>query len=215
MHLKTELLFPTPIWIFEDCPIDNDLIVDFIHEVKKEDTRGSIKSNLGGWQSNDFVPPYIDQTPLKELHTQLVTNAYTAADEYGFQNYTLRLCNLWCNVNTKGDMNHVHTHAGSILAGVYYADIPNCCCGELKFHRPMHEQCLKEYWGCDENFDREDKQYNYNQWYVQPKPGTMVIFPSWLMHSVDMSASDDDRISISFNYTLHGKWGDNTSIINI
>ena len=40
---------------------------------------------------------------------------------------------------------------------------------------------------------------NFTEWYVQPKENTMVIFPSWLMHSVDKSASDDDSISLSFN----------------
>ena len=199
MNLTTELLFPTPIWIFEDCPIDNDVIVDFIHEVRKEDPHGKKKSNEGGWQSDDFIPPYIDNTPLKDLHNHVVANMYTAGDEYGFSNYTLKLCNMWCNINTAGHSNHIHTHAGSMFAGVYYAQVPNCCSGELKFHRPMHEQCLKEYWGCDENFDRYEKQHNYNQWYVQPKPGTMVIFPSWLMHSVDKSATDKERISLSFN----------------
>ena len=37
------------------------------------------------------------------------------------------------------------------------------------------------------------------EYYVQPKENLMILFPSWLMHSVDASASDDDRISLSFN----------------
>ena len=199
MNLTTELLFPTPIWIFEDCPIDNKVIIDFIHKVKEEDPQGMKKSNEGGWQSNNFVPPYIDKTPFKDLHKQIVHNTYTAGDNYGFNDYTIRLGNLWCNINTKGNSNAVHTHSGSMFAGVYYAEVPNCCSGELKFHRPFSEQCLKEYWGCDENFDRYEKQHNFTEWYVQPRPGLMVIFPSWLMHSVDKSNTELERISLSFN----------------
>tara|TARA_B100000287_G_scaffold322650_1_gene306569 strand:+ start:931 stop:1617 length:687 start_codon:yes stop_codon:yes gene_type:complete len=199
MQLRTELLFPTPLWIFEDCDLDNDLIVDFIYEVQKEDPKGMSKSNIGGWQSNNFVVPFIDKTPFKDLHKQIQLNTYAAADEFGFNDYTVRLSNLWANINKYGDSNAVHTHSGSMFAGVYYAKIPNCCCGELQFHRPYADQCLKESWGCDENFDRHEHQHNYVNWYVQPKPGTMVIFPSWLMHSVDRSASEDDRISLSFN----------------
>ena len=35
--------------------------------------------------------------------------------------------------------------------------------------------------------------------YITPKENSLVLFPAWLQHSVDASASDDDRISISFN----------------
>ena len=199
MKFKTELLFPTPIWIFEDCPIDNKSIIDFVHEVREEDPKGMAISNEGGWQSRDFVMPYVDNTPLGELNQHVTANCYTAADSFGYRDYNLRLSNMWMNVNTKGHYNHIHNHPGSIFAGVYYAAVPDCCCGELKFLRSLQEQCLKESWGCHENFDRYEEQHNYTTWYVQPNPGTMVIFPAWLMHSVDKSATDKERISLSFN----------------
>tara|TARA_B100001996_G_scaffold207005_1_gene158698 strand:- start:999 stop:1685 length:687 start_codon:yes stop_codon:yes gene_type:complete len=199
MKLRTEHLFPTPIWIFDDVPLDNDKIVDFVYQVQKDDPEGMRKSNMGGWQSNDFIPPHIDNTPLGDLHQHVTVNTFAAGDEFGFRDYTLKLSNMWMNINKKGDSNHIHTHSGSMFAGVYYAKVPNCCCGELKFHRPMQDQCIKEYWGCNENFDRHEEAMNFVEWYVQPKENTMVIFPSWLMHSVDKSASDDDRISLSFN----------------
>ncbi len=32
--------------------------------------------------------------------------------------------------------------------------------------------------------------------------GTLLLFPSWLAHSVDANSSDEIRISISFNVML-------------
>lgn len=197
--MRTELLFPTPLWIFEDLPIDRQKIVDFCYDVEKDDPVGAKKSNAGGWQSLDFRPEQMDQLPLAELHQHILSNAYSAGDDYGFTQYSLQLSNCWMNINRKGNYNQLHTHSGSMFAGVYYANVPNCCMGELRFLRDLKDQCLKEYWGCDENFDRHEKQHNYTEWYVQPQNNLMVIFPAWLMHSVDMSASDDDRISLSFN----------------
>ena len=37
---------------------------------------------------------------------------------------------------------------------------------------------------------------------ITPKAGTLVLFPSFLEHSVKPSQSDDDRIVISFNISL-------------
>tara|TARA_B100001250_G_scaffold290633_1_gene252399 strand:- start:1583 stop:2254 length:672 start_codon:yes stop_codon:yes gene_type:complete len=200
--MRTELLFPTPIWIEEECGLDTKEITDFASVVESDDPRGVRATNSGGWQSREFRHPFIEKTPLAALYKSIMINSYAAADDFGFTNYTLQLSNLWMNVNRKGNFNMLHTHAGCILSGVYYAKVPKCCSGELKFVRDLKDQCLKEYWGCNENFDRHEKPYNMLEWYLQPKENTMVVFPSWLMHSVDASSSDDDRISLSFNINI-------------
>ena len=33
-----------------------------------------------------------------------------------------------------------------------------------------------------------------------PKPGRLIMFPSWLNHSLDPNNSNDIRISVSFNF---------------
>ena len=38
--------------------------------------------------------------------------------------------------------------------------------------------------------------------YVKPKVGEVIMWESWLRHEVPMNMSEDDRISVSFNY----KW---------
>ena len=40
---------------------------------------------------------------------------------------------------------------------------------------------------------------NTDQVVVRVKDGTMLVFPSYLQHSVDASASEEERISVSFN----------------
>ena len=133
MHLKTELLFPTPIWIFEDCPIDNQVIVDFIHEVRKQDPDGKKKSNEGGWQSWDFEEQVCDTNPLKDIKDAILRHAYVVCDEWSFKDYILKMTNLWINVNKRGDNNVVHTHPGAVLSGAYYLDVPDCCSGNITF----------------------------------------------------------------------------------
>ena len=201
--MRTELLFPTPIWIEDECGLDTKVIQDFASEVEGFDPEGVRATNAGGgWQSREFKHPQVENTPLAALYKKIILNAYAAADDFGFSNYTLQLSNLWMNVNRKGSYNMLHTHAGCIMSGVYYAKVPECCCGELKFVRDLKDQCLKEYWGCHENFDRWEKEHNYIESYLPPKEDLMVLFPSWLMHSVDVSASDGDRISLSFNINI-------------
>ena len=36
--------------------------------------------------------------------------------------------------------------------------------------------------------------------YLDPAPGTLILFESWLRHEVPPNQARQDRISISFNY---------------
>ena len=56
---------------------------------------------------------------------------------------------------------------------------------------------------------------NSHEYRVTPKEGDLFLFPSHLNHNSKLNESDDDRICISLNYTLHGTWGVNTSRISI
>jgi uncharacterized protein (TIGR02466 family) len=39
--------------------------------------------------------------------------------------------------------------------------------------------------------------------YAKPKVGDVLLWESWLRHEVPMNMAEDDRISVSFNYS----WG--------
>ncbi len=199
--MKTKLLFPTQVWQ-DTFDLDLDEIRAFAYHVKDKDPRGRVASNDGGWQSNDFRPPYIDQTPLASFHNRLQQMACVVAEDFGCKDFSLRVTNLWININTRGDKNHLHHHAGSLLSGVFYVKVPTCCSGDIKFVRDFSYTSMKESWGCQDNFDHFENPANELEHYITPEENNIIIFPSWLMHAVDPSSSDDDRISLSFNIQL-------------
>jgi len=41
--------------------------------------------------------------------------------------------------------------------------------------------------------------YNTDQVVISVTPGTLIVFPAWLPHSVDANQSELMRISVSFN----------------
>ena len=44
---------------------------------------------------------------------------------------------------------------------------------------------------------------------IEPIPGQLVIFPSWLPHQAMPYAGDQDRIIVSFNASIHSDTGTN------
>ena len=203
--MKRNDLFPTPVWTFDQCGVGKDKILDFVNVVREEDTRGRESSNIGGWQSWDFTPPVMKENPLGELHDNIIQHAYACADDFGFQQYTLSMLNLWINVNKKGNSNASHTHPGAILSGVYYLSLPECCYGNFIFQRNPVDQHLRESWGCSDNFNRYNELVA-DEYDIYPEEDRLIIFPSWLTHRVDPSAGEGERISISFNITAHSNF---------
>jgi uncharacterized protein (TIGR02466 family) len=92
------------------------------------------------------------------------------------------------NVNKFGDYNAPHYHALSALSGVLYIQCDGGSNIEftqdtLKNHYP--------FWTNSELFADKFQLY--------PKQGRLIIFPSWIKHSVLPNESNEERISIAFN----------------
>jgi uncharacterized protein (TIGR02466 family) len=95
-------------------------------------------------------------------------------------------------VNGKFASNTLHNHPNSILSGVYYLQAPENC-GGIFFSDPRPASRMLN-----------PPLIDFNVWTLlnvsyKAHVGTMILFPSWLLHGVEMNMSEEVRISISFN----------------
>jgi len=106
----------------------------------------------------------------------------------------LALDSIWINVLKPGGVHTSHIHPHSVISGTYYVATPKGS-SALKFEDPrlgfMMAAPTKK-----ANAPRDAQSFVY----VDPAPGSLVLFESWLRHEVPPNAAREDRISISFNY---------------
>ena len=95
---------------------------------------GRVKSNIGGWQSNDLQGKHL---PLNDLFTEVTKKSNEYAKDIGLK-YDLFLDNIWININKYKDCNNEHTHPNSILSGVFYVDCSKET-GQIYFLHPSAE----------------------------------------------------------------------------
>jgi uncharacterized protein (TIGR02466 family) len=69
--------------------------------------------------------------------------------------------------------------------------------GNLKFHNPLEPRRASDVFF--ERIRNGENQYNYDYIEYEPKVGEMIMFESWLQHSVERNESQEDRISVSYN----------------
>jgi hypothetical protein len=100
---------------------------------------------------------------------------------------------VWTSVHLNGSLHDPHHHKNSAISGVIYVTVPSGS-GDIVFYDPR---------GSLPPFGKTLR--------LQPSPGTLVLFPSWLVHSVQPTLSSKPRISLSFN--LDGDW-ETTSDVN-
>jgi len=106
----------------------------------------------------------------------------------------LKLDNIWINVLDPGGFHSGHIHPHSVLSGTYYAQAPNGA-SSLKFEDPRLAMMMA---APTRSADAPQDLQSFV--YLAPKAGTLLMWESWLRHEVVRNDSDDQRISISFNY---------------
>jgi uncharacterized protein (TIGR02466 family) len=182
--------------VLSDCNF-NDITKTIKNYQKKN--QGVKVSNLGGWQSQ-ATTKLVDKN-LKNVFNQINKGVDLLVKKLNIKN-NLHLKNYWFNVNNFGSSNSVHHHLHvkslNIISGVFYVNCPENS-GQIVFLNP--NKMISTMF--DDSVVNKYDNFNSSQWNFNPQKGLFILFPSYLEHYVQPSFSNEDRISIAFNYGLN------------
>tara|TARA_B100000989_G_scaffold293035_1_gene269840 strand:+ start:5579 stop:6181 length:603 start_codon:yes stop_codon:yes gene_type:complete len=196
---KPNLLFPTPIWTiqFENYKIVNEEMYQFIKSQQSNDQKGINKSNVKGWHSKDFE--LNDDEPQKFI--KFISNSIEQVMtdmKWEKNKQSVKINNMWAIINTGGSANLRHQHGNSTISGAYYVRAPKDS-GDIVFYDPRPAPIYSH--PNVESPNLLNAQVNS----ITPKEGALVLFPSYLDHSVNENLSNEERIVISFNIKIQMK----------
>lgn len=190
------LLFPTPFFgeVMADAHrINPELERTILAEAATRPGVGV--SNLGGWHgpSDLFARNLAEVTVLEGWIGSALGRLKQLDGQPSTRPQEAELIG-WANVNRRGDMNRTHVHPGWVWSGVYYVtagdavpDKPES--GVLEFQDPRM--------GADMVLT-EGQPYG-GRTAIRPRDGLLILFPSWLPHTVLPYWGERPRISIAFN----------------
>jgi uncharacterized protein (TIGR02466 family) len=188
-----EKFFPTFVY-GKDVQLNNNQLTQDIVNWSNQD-KGVSKTNYKGWHSTTDMgnkPEYqLLVTELLRMQKEIYDNEHIDRQA--------KLGNMWANINPPGGMNQPHIHPNALFSGVYYVKSQPQS-GRLKIYDPRP--------GVQLNMpSRKPGNPGKDLWreaYIDPIPGRIVMFPSWLWHAVEENKSNDIRISVSFNFIQDG-----------
>ena len=106
----------------------------------------------------------------------------------------LVLEDLWINILPQGGTHSSHIHPQSVISGTTYVAMPEGA-SALKLEDPRHARMMA---APPRHKDAPEDLKTFV--YIQPGVGDVLLWESWLRHEVPMNMSEEERISVSFNY---------------
>ena len=117
---------------------------------------------------------------------------------WDLENQSVKITSMWAIVNIGGASNARHHHGNSDISAAYYVRAPKNC-GEIVFYDPRPAPVYSH----PETKSANNLNATVNS--INPVEGGLVLFPSYLDHSVNANLSKEERIVISFNLKLNKK----------
>ena len=117
--------------------------------------------------------------------------------EFDLDGRALTLEDIWINILPEGGSHGSHIHPHSVISGTTYVAMPEDS-SALKLEDPRSARMMAA-----PPRRREAREDMRSFIYVKPQVGDVLMWESWLRHEVPLNQSEDDRISVSFNYN----WG--------
>ena len=145
-----------------------------------------------GWQSGHALHRRDDLGELVACVQRGVTSILRFL-RLGVEAFEITGC--WATVLARGAAHRAHRHPNNFLSGVYYVRT-DAGADRINFHDPRPQAAVMRPPVVELTAENTD------QVVVRVHSGTLLIFPSWLEHSVDANPNEAERISVSFNVML-------------
>lgn len=168
-------------------------------EIKKTALKLPAVDEVGAqWSQKNYPNGYTSYGSLSNLHSQFTVfdelkkaldrevKIYARALKLDFPRGELRLSSLWVNLMPKHCYHAFHFHPNSVVSGTFYLVVPKNA-SPLKIEDPRAGLFMAS----------PPRPIQVN---LIPKAGEVILFESWLKHEVPPHASNETRISVSFNY---------------
>src|SRR5690606_37233933 len=197
--MSMSLLFGVPLLVEDIDPALRDAIhAKVAAYLESEQAKADITPSPEESVATSYYKPeasILADAGLDELE-QLVIGAARTFLEKGLRlpPRRLEIERAWINVFEPGAQEAQHTHDGSLLSCSYYVEAPKDC-GCLVLPDPIASRRTHREFTRTAGRDLLTR----SEIAVEPQPGRLIMFESWMPHYVQCNKSAEVRISIAMN----------------
>lgn len=181
--------------------LDNQELVSSCWSIAEDDEAGQ------EWCDENGYPGYTSYASLTDLgwrfpiFAELIkildqhVAAFVQELDFNLDGRELKLEDIWINILPEGGTHSSHIHPHSVISGTTYVSMPDGA-SAIKFEDPRLPMMMAA------PARKKDAREVLRQFiYVAPQVGDVLLWESWLRHEVPLNTAEDERISVSFNYS--------------
>lgn len=187
MNMNLMSIYSTPIWEsnYPEFETHKDVFLNILREYKEENPS---LTDIGYRSPNKIhhIPEF------RNLFEYICQMGFKSCLDLDFVDVDIAVTSAWLNINDSRQCiinDHVHNE---VFSGVFYLQAPEGS-GDLVIQNPGLNRLWKGLSLCSEK-----NQYTAENIKIQPSEGNIILFPSYIPHSVGANNHDEERISISF-----------------
>lgn len=152
----------------------------------------------------------MDDESMKDFKHWCLLNVTAFAKSLGASDKTsFYITQSWMNKNPPHSYHHTHMHPNSIFSAVFYVEGVN---SPTYFYRYDDRSSFGNFTFYDKH---KGNPFTANKVGVLNEPGRLILFPSSLVHDVDINKGNSNRKTISFNTFIKGEFGDYDELTKI
>ena len=181
--------------------LDNQELVSSCWSIAEDDEAGQ------EWCDENGYPGYTSYASLTDLGWRFpifadlikILDQHVAAFvqelDFNLDGRELKLEDIWINILPEGGTHSSHIHPHSVISGTTYVSMPDGA-SAIKFEDPRLPMMMAA------PARKKDAREGLRQFiYMAPQVGDVLLWESWLRHEVPLNTAEDERISVSFNYS--------------
>ena len=187
------------------CELDEDTselrqCTDYVLNTNQVDVdEYKIFEKSGLKETIDFEFRVLEQFPkMKQMFTHISNRLIKEGLNYDNE---LEISSSWFTKTHKGEQSPMHDHKNCVFSAVYYYGDYDDKVGNLIFKNPIVN--LTSY---RLNVGKSNK-FNTYDIEITPQSGSLLIFPSYVSHKIDVHKSEIPRLSLAFNMVPVGQYG--------
>jgi uncharacterized protein (TIGR02466 family) len=201
LHLFPNTIYTTMI------PAEFSSILPFLYG-QEVLTEGIDSDNYGERSKNSYV---LDEPPCLQLKKYILNQVLIYGNELGYDYNEYRFGQSWVSYKHPGQHHATHSHPNSLISGVFYFGEDGSNFPAIKFHKLIGGMNISYL----QPKMKQSIQDSKNTFSINFTPGLLILFPSYLYHSVPVNKTDKVRCSLAFNTVPTVGLGDETNLTEL
>lgn len=186
-------LFPTPVYT-TILPIEFSSVIPFLDN--QDMNTQSDEVNYGRRSRDSYILSKPECVGLANFILERVKDFADNILLYDYDDY--KLSQSWISHKEPGQHHTMHTHPNSLISGVFYYGKVEENTPAIRFHKTLGSTNVS-YISPNTKADKRSSKFAWETFSINCEPGLLLLFPSYLNHSVPLNETKSVRCSLAFN----------------